>query len=173
MAHVARILRYVNIGFTALAAFCIFVMMVYGFVDVVGRYAFNSPLYGTYELSQLLLATVVFLSLSICQAEDRHMRVDFLITHAGPRMRIALNGFAYLCGIIICAMTAYYSIPPALYSLDNSEFTYGVIRFPVYPVKILVVIGFSALAIQICLDLLVTILRSGHEDARRDEDMVI
>lgn len=153
-----------NLGAMIISGVCIVVMMAYGFVDVLGRYFFSNPLYGTYELSELLLAIAVFLSLSSCQAEDRHMRVDFILPYLGSRMRATVDALAYVCGISVCLVMAYYSVPQALYSWSISEHTEGIISFPVYPAKICVPIGFSLLALQLAVDLLQTI-GPGRKDA--------
>ncbi|MCR8546198.1 TRAP transporter small permease [Salipiger sp. P9] len=64
-------------------------------VDVVGRYLFNAPLRGATELTELLLAAVVFLGLPAVALADEHVTVD-LLTERMPRWlhpwRLALTG---------------------------------------------------------------------------------
>lgn len=141
------------------------VMMSYGFVDVWARYLFNRPLYGTYELSELLMVAVVFLSVAICQAEDRHMRVDFLFPYISRRVKRVLDCFAYICGITVCGFLAWYSVVPALYSWRIREHSEGIISFPVYPAKFVIVVGASLLGIQLLLD-----LASGIREFRRGSE---
>jgi TRAP-type C4-dicarboxylate transport system permease small subunit len=138
----------------------VLVMMVYGFVDVCGRYLFNRPLQGTFELSELLMVAVVFLALASCQAEDRHMRVDFLLTNMSKRVRAVVDSIAYMCGIVVCGLLAWYSIAPAWYSWSIREVTMGIISFPVYPAKFVVVVGAGLLVGQLTLDLVDTITGS-------------
>jgi len=47
-------------------------------VDVVARYAFNSPFTGAYELSEILLATLIFLALPLTTAAGEHIEVELL-----------------------------------------------------------------------------------------------
>ena len=47
-------------------------------VDVVARYAFNSPVNGAYELTELLLATLIFLALPLTTAAGEHIEVELL-----------------------------------------------------------------------------------------------
>ncbi|MEZ5792753.1 MAG: TRAP transporter small permease [Nitratireductor sp.] len=56
----------------SLVAFC---MMSLIFVDVVMRYAFNSPLPGAFEVEQFMLAMLVFLSLPIVVWADENISV--------------------------------------------------------------------------------------------------
>ena len=138
------------------------VMMGYGFVDVWGRFLFNQPLHGTFELTELLMVAVVFLSLTSCQAEGRHMRVDFLLTRMSKRRRAVVDSIAYMCGIVACGLLACYSIGPAWLSWSIREVTWGIISFPVYPAKFVVVVGSGLLMVQLTLDLVGTI-KQGSE----------
>jgi TRAP-type C4-dicarboxylate transport system permease small subunit len=129
------------------------VMMSYGFVDVWGRFLFNHPLHGTFELSELLMVAVVFLSLASCQAQDRHMRVDFLFTIVSKRVRAVVESITCVCGIVVCGLLGWFSIGPAWYSWTIREVTWGIISFPVYPAKFVVVVGAGLLGVQLILDL--------------------
>ena len=51
--------------------------------DVIGRYLFNAPLRGATELTELLLAAVVFLGLPAVALADEHVTVD-LVTDRMP-----------------------------------------------------------------------------------------
>ena len=55
--------------------------------DVIGRYIFNAPLRGATELTELLLAAVVFLGLPAVALADEHVTVD-LVT---DRMPVAIK----------------------------------------------------------------------------------
>ncbi|MBY6091890.1 TRAP transporter small permease [Maritimibacter alkaliphilus] len=64
-----------------LAVLCgviLLVMMGLTVVDVIGRYVFNSPLVGATELTELLLAAVVFIGLPAVSLDDEHVTVDLL-----------------------------------------------------------------------------------------------
>ncbi|MGR3802848.1 MAG: TRAP transporter small permease [Marinibacterium profundimaris] len=52
-------------------------------VDVIGRYVFNAPLRGAAELTELLLASVIFLGLPAVALADEHVTVD-LVTDRLP-----------------------------------------------------------------------------------------
>lgn len=54
----------------------ILVMMVLTFVDVIGRYGFNKPIYGGTEIIASLLALTVFSGLGVINARDDHIFVE-------------------------------------------------------------------------------------------------
>jgi TRAP-type C4-dicarboxylate transport system permease small subunit len=129
------------------------VMAGYTFADVSGRFLFHRPLGGTIELCSLLMVAVVFLSLASCQAERRHMRIDFLVPMMSRRVRAVADSIAYVCGMLVCGLLAWCSITPAWYSWTIREVSPGRIAFPVYPAKFLVVVGAVLLWVQLLLDL--------------------
>jgi TRAP-type C4-dicarboxylate transport system permease small subunit len=47
-------------------------------IDVVARYLFNSPVTGAYELTELLLATLIFLALPLTTLAGEHIEVELL-----------------------------------------------------------------------------------------------
>lgn len=54
-------------------------MMLLTLLDVVGRYALNAPVPGATELTELLLAVVIFIGLPIASADQDHVRIDLVI----------------------------------------------------------------------------------------------
>ena len=54
----------------------LFFMMCLTFVDVVGRYIFNSPVFGGLELTEFSMAIVIFLGLTLLCCEEKHVVVD-------------------------------------------------------------------------------------------------
>lgn len=62
----------------ASAAIVMFLMMSLTFLDVIGRYFLSSPINGAYELTEMMLAAVIFLGLPLVTAEGGHIAVDIL-----------------------------------------------------------------------------------------------
>ncbi len=60
------------------AALVMFIMMIVTLVDVVGRDLFSAPLPGGFEITELLLASLIFLGLPMVTAESAHVDVDLL-----------------------------------------------------------------------------------------------
>ncbi|WP_051631315.1 TRAP transporter small permease [Afifella pfennigii] len=59
-----------------LLAVDLFAMMVFTFFDVVGRYFFNTPMPGGSELTQLMLAALIFAALPIVTRHNEHITID-------------------------------------------------------------------------------------------------
>ena len=71
-------------------------------IDVIGRYFFDAPLPGAFELTQILLADLVLAALPMTTFKDSHVEVD-LLSHfwsSETYLRIgALRGCGYGDGV--------------------------------------------------------------------------
>lgn len=131
------------------------VMVIYSFIDVMGRFFFRRPLYGTYELSgEILIVVVIYLSLAPCETEKRHMRVDFIFPYISQKIKIVIDCIAYTCGITVIGFILANSIGPALDSWNIREFTAGIIEFPIYTAKITIVLGLTLFVLRLFLRLI-------------------
>ncbi len=81
-------------------------MMVLTCVDVFLRYAFNNPFYGTVEVTQYLLALLVFAGLALITRDRSHIVVSlfepFMLRHL-PRLYALLFSICNLVGIAVIA----------------------------------------------------------------------
>jgi TRAP-type C4-dicarboxylate transport system permease small subunit len=62
----------------AFAAAVLFAMMTLTCVDVFGRYFLGSPIYGGFEITEMLLAALVFAGLPLVTLRNEHVTVDVL-----------------------------------------------------------------------------------------------
>ena len=56
----------------------LFTMMCLTFFDVTGRYLFNAPIPGAFEITQLLMAVVVFTALPIVTGRETHVSISLV-----------------------------------------------------------------------------------------------
>jgi TRAP-type C4-dicarboxylate transport system permease small subunit len=68
---IAPVLGY----FAALVLFC---LMALTCVDVIGRYFLGMPLYGGFEMTEMLLAALIFAGLPLVTLGNDHITVDLL-----------------------------------------------------------------------------------------------
>ena len=60
------------------AAALMFCLMLLTCVDVVGRYFFNKPVTGGFEMTEMLLAALIFAGLPLVTLRGEHVMVDLL-----------------------------------------------------------------------------------------------
>ena len=73
------------------ASVILMAMMLLTFVDVVGRYVFNRPLRGGFELTELALLVLIFAGLPLVSRADEHVTMDFIDRLLGLRWRARLE----------------------------------------------------------------------------------
>lgn len=89
----------------AAAALLLFILMAVTAVDVIGRYILNWPLRGGFELTELLLLTLIFAGLPLVSRADEHVTLDFIDGLLGERGRQWLRRLVDLvCGLIILGL---------------------------------------------------------------------
>lgn len=73
--------------------------------DVLMRKAMNQSILGAVEITELMMIGVVFCALAQCESDNGHIRIDFILQKASPRLRSALDALTQLLsGLLFCAM---------------------------------------------------------------------
>lgn len=81
-------------------------MMALTFVDVIGRYFFNAPVPGGFEITELLLATLIFCALPLVSLYGEHVTVDLFDTFIPGSVRHIREAIiSLLSGIILFVMS--------------------------------------------------------------------
>ena len=116
----------------AAAALLLLALMLLTAADVVSRYIFNWPLRGAFEITELLLLTLIFAGLPLASRAGEHVTLDFIdrpLTRGGRRLLRRLIDL--LCGAIILGLAWRVWVKAdkiAAYG-DTTE----VLRLPVSP----------------------------------------
>ena len=103
-----------------LAASLLFLLMAVTFVDVFGRNLLNHPLTGASEITEVLLACIIFLMLPHVALRQQHIVIDLVDSFSGRVARIAMDIFAAL---LSCGMFGLIAVE--LWVLGNKAAGYG------------------------------------------------
>lgn len=76
-------------------------------VDVVGRYGFNAPAPGGFELTQLGVAALVFCALPLTTERRGHVEVDLFAQAVGPSGRRVMRVLGGVLSAVCLAMIAW------------------------------------------------------------------
>src|SRR5438067_10536600 len=91
------------LGFSA--AILLFCLMMLTTADVVGRYDFNWPLRGAFEINELLLLTLIFAGLPLTSRADEHGSLDFIDMTLRERGRLILRHLVgFICGLLLLGL---------------------------------------------------------------------
>lgn len=139
-----RLLRLLGLTMAAI----LFLLMLVTFVDVMGRYLFSLPLPGAFELTQILMAVLIFSGLPLVCADDVHIRVDIAHGSLSERSRHRLDLFNHLVGTVALAALAWrlWVKAGAILAAGDQSMYLGLPMYPVcYLMFVLTVLaaGFS------------------------------
>jgi TRAP-type C4-dicarboxylate transport system permease small subunit len=116
----------------AAAALLLFGLMALTTADVIGRYLFNWPLRGAFEVTELLLLALVFAGLPLASRANEHVTLDFIDMALGPRGRLRLGRLVDLvCGLMILGLAWRVWIKAG--KIAGYGDTTEVLRLPVGP----------------------------------------
>jgi len=92
-------LNRVGRAFAVLAGAAILFMMAVTSIDVIGRFFFNAPLRGAFELTEITMALVIFTGLSLAALSREHITVNLLES----RMPKWARRWQVVGGDVVCA----------------------------------------------------------------------
>lgn len=142
----SRYLRY--IGSISLAA-----MMFLTTADVAGRYFFNSPILGAFEITEYLMSLLVFSFLAYTQSEKGHISVDIVFDRLPQRLKCVVYRFNHLACLLIMLFVTRMGVQRAI-ELAHSGERSTLLKIPVYPFAMFLVIGCAVFCIEFLIDLL-------------------
>jgi TRAP-type transport system small permease protein len=128
--------KIVNIQQLLANIILVFMMSLITF-DVIGRNFLNHPLKGTYELTEVSSALLVFFALAITHHKEDHITIDFLVERLSVKTRNLLNGLIeILIGIVLLLMSLHI-YQNALRSMERNSTTTDL-GLPVHPFLFLI-----------------------------------
>jgi TRAP-type C4-dicarboxylate transport system permease small subunit len=136
----------------------LFLMMLLTVCDVIGRYGFNSPIMGTFELTEFMMVCLVFSSLAYTQSQDGHIAVDILVSRFPKSIQEIAKMVNYLITLLVLMLIAWMSIERG-FEMKASNQCSGTLLIPVYPFVFAVAFGSAAMGFEIIVNLIKTILR--------------
>ena len=105
------------------AALCLLAMMLIVVADVVLRSAFDTPLFGTFDVVELLLVATIFLALPATFLRQENVVVD-LVDYLVPAPAVAwLRVIGLLLGLSFLGLMLFYMVQPALDTLAFGDRT--------------------------------------------------
>ena len=124
--------------------------------DVIGRVMFNSPVSGVPEIVSMSIVAIVFLQVAQAFRKGRLTRteavLDFVEKRA-PRLRVFME-LIFSCAAIALIWQLFWASQPLFmksWVRNTYEGTVGDFTAPIWPVKLIILIGCAALLVQLVL----------------------
>jgi TRAP-type C4-dicarboxylate transport system permease small subunit len=131
-SHSSEVGSWLDRVLGAAAAALLFGLMALTTADVIGRYFFNWPLRGAFELTELLLLTLIFAGLPLASRVGEHVTLDFIDMVLSPKGRSLVPRLVdFVCGLIILGLAWRVWIKAG--KIAAYADTTDVLRVPVAP----------------------------------------
>jgi TRAP-type mannitol/chloroaromatic compound transport system permease small subunit len=134
----------------------VFVLLVIINLDIGGRAIFNHPIRGVPEIVSMSIVACVFLQIAHTLKVGRLTRSDLLMNWLRdkyPGLKKFLEGLYYSIGAALMAVLFKASVPlfTKAWQIDEYVGAEGDFMAPIWPVKLIILIGCLAGAIQFLL----------------------
>jgi TRAP-type C4-dicarboxylate transport system permease small subunit len=131
-----KLLSRIEKVLTTLAMASVFMMVCLTTIDSGGRYLFNQPIQGAYEITEKYLMVVsVFFALCYGYHKGCNIRVTFLVHHLPRRLKLVVDYIVQILSIVYGLLLLVSTFRYALRGIHDSLINvYGIPLGPAYMV---------------------------------------
>ena len=115
------------------SAIVLFLMMMTTAIDVAGRYLFNKPLAGGFELTEIMLAALIYCGLPLVSARREHIVIDTFDPLFSRRVKRGLDVVAEVVCAAALAGVGFLLFRRAARVAEYADTT-SVLKLPLAPV---------------------------------------
>jgi TRAP-type C4-dicarboxylate transport system permease small subunit len=120
----------------AISGAVLFLMMLVTAVDVAGRYLFNKPLAGGFELTEMMLAALIYCGLPLVSKRREHIVIDTFDPLMSKGVKRGLDVFADVVCTVALAALSWLLFRRAVRVAEYGDTT-SVLTLPLAPVAYL------------------------------------
>ncbi len=131
-----------------------FVLMLLTTADAGGRYIFNRPITGAYEVStNYLMITAIFMAMSFGYREGSYIRVTLLTSHLRGRVKVVVNTFVQMVSVLYGFMLVIATYRQALRVFEMHTTLSSLDFIPVGPAYVIVPVGLFFMSLAMLIDI--------------------
>ena len=136
-----------------IAGTVIFLTMILGVVQVIGRSFFNQPVPAYVDLIEILMATFAFLGISYCQKLGGHVRMEIVLKYFKGRSLWIAETIGTILNMWIIGVLLIYGYDHFLRAFVFGDTTIDG-DYPLWPSKLIVPIAFAVLEARLTINLI-------------------
>lgn len=119
--------------------FCLPLLALIVFIDVILRYFFKAPLSWGMEANGVLLFLVFLFSISACWDAGKHIKMELLYEHFPRRIRRISDIITVITGVFVFSILGIQGIREIPYLIRTNE-TMQDLPLPIWPLKVVLAI---------------------------------
>jgi TRAP-type mannitol/chloroaromatic compound transport system permease small subunit len=144
------------------------VLVVMVCYEVVRRYFFNAPTIWSLELTTFIYGVHFVMGYGYTEYFDGHVRVDIFSSRLPKKLQDILYIILTICVTLpLVTLLGIWAWDNAITSTKILEELSSAWAPPIWPVKLLMALGFTFLFLQVLSNLIKRFLTFGHEEAIR------
>jgi len=124
----------------------LFMMMVMTMVDVLLRKFTNVTIIGCGEMTEMMMAVVVFCSLAQCQVQDGHIKIDLIMGRFSPKVQLMVDTLTQFLSFILFFLVAFSTFRHGIEIKEWQEVSIDL-AIPIYPFVFIAALGSAMLAL--------------------------
>lgn len=138
------------------------VLMLLTVADVVGRYFFNAPLSGVFDLTQFAVLIMTFLSFAYCAFRGAHVVIEIVYDRLPRGLRFVARRGANAAGAVLFAVIAWRAVVQSVDVRDFNE-TSQLLLIPYWPFYYVVAFGSVLFAVVLVLKTVMDLPEEGEQ----------
>lgn len=123
------------------------VMMLSISTDVFYRVFYRKSLAGLLEISETALVAAVFLGMAYTALTNSHVSVDLLTVRVKPKLARIFVLISWILVVVVVGWMVYATFLRAMHSTEEGEVRMGLIAWPLYPTRWIIVVGLVTMLI--------------------------
>ena len=144
-------IRSLNVLLAYAGSYVLFGMMLLTIFDVIGRYVFNSPITGAFEITEAMMVTMVFFFIGYAQAKKSHVAVDLVVNLLPEKLRVIIDIITHTLSLLMMILIAWMSMLRWLELMRIKEYT-AILHIPVSPFLLILALGCFVFCIELGKD---------------------
>ncbi len=162
----------INQGFVIFAGSLIVMMAFLATYGSIRRYVFKAPEPVSYEFSKMFLLISFVLAIAAVEKQDRFLRCDLLLERCSENVRnIISNILGPVLGITFFGIITWISFDDSLRALEIDQHSQSSWPVPLFPIKLLIPIGYGFLCLILIVRLVLGLLRLKTSSREIPDDM--
>lgn len=126
------------------------------FINVVGRYVFNSGFVWAEELVRYQIVWLVFVGASVAARKGIHIGVDAVVQIVPAKVRIAVRAAVFLVCIVFCGLLLFYGLELMLQTRAFNQRT-PALQAPFWLAQLAIPVGAALMGLRFVQELLRTL----------------
>lgn len=138
--------------FNFIAGMVIFLVMIIGVVQVVGRSFFNRPVPSYVDIIEIIMSVFAFIGIAYCQRLGGHVRMEIILKMFKGRAFWIAELFGTVMNIMIIAILTDFAFRHFLRAYEIGDSTIDG-DFVLWPSKLVVPVAFALLLVRLSINL--------------------